>query len=490
MTASEKAMPPVKSLGRVTASRFMLASLAFFLAAVIEGLMQPTKFVFKDFYAAILGIDPKYIKTFFGYFVSKIHTHVGVVGWLSTAVMGVFYFLAEEIKGRNRYVPWLCLANLILHVAGVLLIALGWHLIGVVAVPTGHQPGSPEFLAAAAKVRSFVVAGGVTLLISCLIFIYHMAATLLARESIPGSVNAAKPAPPAEDGQTGARQWQGRVLASLMTAMGLLLSGISGLILYFEPHGRVAYWTHWSFWGLQKTQWDDVHILGSVMFLVAGGFHIYFNWKSLLGYLTKKTAQALRFKKELGLALVAGLWLLISGIANLPPLSYVSQFSGYLKSAWVTSPEFDPPFGHAELLSLKVFCQRMQIPLDRALNELKDKGIQVKGPGQSLEDMALSNGITPVGVYAHLKPLEPKAQPLEPGASYTKEQVESKFAGSGLGRKKCKAVLQELGVDPEVARQRLKAQGVTMDDEQSIKDVASAAGKTPLEVLMIMLDAK
>jgi hypothetical protein len=68
--------------------------------------------------------------------------------------------------------------------------------------------------------------------------------------------------------------------------------------------------------------------------------------------------------------------------------------------------------------------------------------------------------------------------------------VENKFAGSGLGRKKFKFLVQELALDPALARQRLQAHGITIDGDQSIKDAATAAGKTPLDLVVIMLDAK
>ena len=284
--------------------------------------------------------------------------------------------------------------------------------------------------------------------------------------------------------------WQGRALTSLMIMVGFVVSGLSGLILYFEPQGRVAYWIHWRFWGLEKSQWDDIHILSSVLFLVAGGFHIFFNWKPLINYLTKKAAAALRYKRELAASLLVGLWLVVSGIWSLPPLSYLTDFSGFLKSAWVTSPEYEPPFGHAELLSLGVFCQRMRIPLQPALDLLQKQGIKVLGPGQSLEDMARKNRVTPLDIYIHIKKLEPKAPPVQAGARYTRPQVEAMFAGSGLGRKKFKFLIEELKLDPALARQRLTAHGLSITDEQSVKDVAQAAGKNPLEVVMIMLDAQ
>ena len=169
------------SLGRRTASRFMLASLVFLVLGVLEGLMQPTKFALKDFYCLVLGLEPQHIKPFFGYFVSKIHTHVSLVGWVTIALMGVFYFLAEEIRGGHRYRAWLCNGNLILQVTGVLALCIGFHLIGMMSIPTGHPAGSPEFRAAAQGVKPMVVIGGVMLLLSCLAFIYNIATTLMTR---------------------------------------------------------------------------------------------------------------------------------------------------------------------------------------------------------------------------------------------------------------------------------------------------------------------
>lgn len=171
------------SLGRKTASRFMLASLIFLALGVIEGLMQPTKFIFKDMYALVLGLEPQHIKPFFGYFVSKIHTHISLVGWVTTGLMGIFYFAAEAIRGGHRYRPFLCDSNLVLQVAGVLVLAIGFHLVGLASIPTGHPAGSPEFRAAAQGVKPVVIAGGVLLLVSCFLFIYNIGATLLARDS-------------------------------------------------------------------------------------------------------------------------------------------------------------------------------------------------------------------------------------------------------------------------------------------------------------------
>ncbi len=176
-------MTPIAPLGKKTAVQFMIASLLFFLLGTLEGLMHPTKFIFKDFYAMLLGIEPEHIKPFFGYFVSKIHAHVALVGWVSTALMGLFYYAAEEIKGGNRYRSALCSINLVLQVAGLITLAIGFHLVGIRAIPSGHAPGSPEFRAVAQGAKNIIAGGGLALLSSCLLFVYNQAGTLLCLQN-------------------------------------------------------------------------------------------------------------------------------------------------------------------------------------------------------------------------------------------------------------------------------------------------------------------
>ena len=72
------------------------------------------------------------------------------------------------------------------------------------------------------------------------------------------------------------KKFNGRVLTSLILTCAFLVMAISGIIAYIMPHGRIAYWTDWHFWGLTKDQWANMHIIASLLFLTAGGFHIYF----------------------------------------------------------------------------------------------------------------------------------------------------------------------------------------------------------------------
>ena len=100
---------------------------------------------------------------------------------------------------------------------------------------------------------------------------------------------------------------QYRGMTSFFTLFGFLVMSITGLILYIVPEGRVAYWTFWDLIGLSKTDWDNIHILSSILFIIAGGFHIYFNWKPLMNYFRDKVTHTVKLRKELVISLVISL---------------------------------------------------------------------------------------------------------------------------------------------------------------------------------------
>ena len=199
-------------------------------------------------------------------------------------------------------------------------------------------------------------------------------------------------------------------MCSLVSFILLLLTAI---ILYIEPHGRVAYWTKWNFLGLEKDQWGNIHIFAGLLFLVAGAFHLYYNWKPLIKYLSGKIETGLRYKRELMMSSLIFLWIIVSGIWSLPPLAYVADLGEAVKSSWVTSAELEPPFGHAELVSLKTFCKKQGIPLDQAMAELREAGFKVNNPGHTLGDIADSKGTSGMEVYAVIKKLEPKPKGIK-----------------------------------------------------------------------------
>ncbi|WP_321491670.1 4Fe-4S binding protein [uncultured Desulfobacter sp.] len=161
---------------------FIVTSLFFLLIGCIEGVMFPTKFQFKAFYATLFHIPADQIKPFFSYFATKIHTHVNLIGWLSSAVMGVLYFIVPQISdqasGVERYNRWMAYGNWGGHTLGLLLLLAGFHMIGVLGLSSGFTAGSPEFRSVGAPYRVLVSAGGILITISAILFICNMLTAL------------------------------------------------------------------------------------------------------------------------------------------------------------------------------------------------------------------------------------------------------------------------------------------------------------------------
>jgi len=277
-----------------------------------------------------------------------------------------------------------------------------------------------------------------------------------------------------------------RGLVSFLTLFGFLIMSLTGLVLYIMPAGRVAYWIHWEMVGLTKTGWGNIHILSSVLFIVAGIFHVVLNWKPLMNYFRDRVRRGIKLRRELAISSILSVWIVVSSIWPFPPLSYLLDFNEWLKSTWVTEDAYEPPFGHAELMSLKVFCRKMDIDPALAVRELRANGIQFGSDKETLEAIGLANNIPPMNVYLLIRKYEPAPVP-EKLESYTPESVEVEFSGTGIGNKSVRFFCEKTALDFEVARSRLEAAGLPTDLDQTVRDLAESGKIQPIEVVKLLL---
>lgn len=306
-----------------------------------------------------------------------------------------------------------------------------------------------------------------------------------------------------------------RGFISLLTALSFLIMTVSGIILFITPQGRVAYWLDWTFWGISKTQWGDMHITTSLLFALAGLWHTWLNWRALVSYFQDKVKKTVALKAELAVAAVITIFCTVGGIYKTPPLSYVLELNDWIKDSWVKSPDDEPAISHAELLPLNNFLKKMDIDLDMGLAELKKQGIKVSGPDQKLLDISRNNGKSPAAIYKLLKHLEGKnstempkstasptvqqtlkpATPVAPAVAkqgtslqvWTADLVQKQFEGKGVGRKTLSAICAEYGLDQGAIIKKLAAKNITMASGDTLKKVADERSELPIEVLKIIL---
>lgn len=277
-----------------------------------------------------------------------------------------------------------------------------------------------------------------------------------------------------------------RGLTSFFTLFGFIIMSITGLVLYVVPAGRVAYWTNWGLLGMSITDWENIHILSSLLFVVAGAFHIYFNWRPLVNYFKDKARRGVKLRRELVISSILSVIIIVGSIWPFPPLSYLLDFNQWIKTTWVVQDDYEPPFGHAELLTLNVFTKKMDIDLGQATRELKANGVEFDSVDETLEAIGLRNEISPMNLYLMIKKFEPVPEP-EKLQAYTPESIEVEFSGTGIGNKSIGSVCEKLGLDKEVAASRLSAAGITGGLDQTMIATAEASGTEPIELMKILL---
>jgi hypothetical protein len=262
-----------------------------------------------------------------------------------------------------------------------------------------------------------------------------------------------------------------RAVISFYIIIAFVVMGVSGIILYFAPPGRVAFWSDWRFIALTKAQWQAIHTIFTFIFVAATAFHIYFNWSVITSYLRKKMNEGMKRRNELILASAFSLFVMAFTVGNVPPFSTVMEFGEELSDSW-SDENTEPPVPHAELLTLTEFSEVIKTDVDQFIHSLKTNGVNVPAKEITLEELAELNGLTPQDVYERAK---------------TKLSTVSAFAiGSGYGRKSISEISKDLNIELELILNRLKKNGIDAQPNNNLKELASKYDRIPIDIVEII----
>ncbi|MFT5702151.1 MAG: hypothetical protein ACI8ZB_005062 [Desulforhopalus sp.] len=253
--------------------------------------------------------------------------------------------------------------------------------------------------------------------------------------------------------------------------MSLVPLFLTSVVLYIVPEGRVAYWSEWKMLGLSKSQWGDVHINLGWLFLAAGLFHLYLNWKPVVTYTKNKAKELKGFTREFYAGLLLTVVFVVGTLMGVPPLSTILDFGTSFKEA-ASIRYGEPPYGHAELSSLKTITRRMGLDLEKVLTELSAAGVRYEGADQSVLDVAKDNELTPKDVWLVMQ----KAQPAEISGA-KKTFPDAPFPG--VGRQSFQQVCDSYGLDSKEVIFAFEEKGIIVDITQSFKEIANANNTDP-----------
>ncbi len=269
-----------------------------------------------------------------------------------------------------------------------------------------------------------------------------------------------------------------RRVTSLTLLISFVLCIITSVVLYIAPHGRVAFWSNWHLWGLDKTQWGELHLNLGILLLLAGLLHIYYNWRPITAYLKDKAKQIRVFTADFNIALLLSLIVGVGTYFHIPPMSTIVEFGESIKDS-AASVYGEPPYGHAELSSLKTFADRVHLDLSKSMELLRQAGIDFRDHRQTISDIAKNNGITPKQVYEIIKS-------ARNGGDTDGHALLPTVPPPGFGRKRLGEMCAEYGLDTDGMIVFLSDKGIKAMADQRIKEIAKGNNMAPEDIFALI----
>ena len=205
-----------------------------------------------------------------------------------------------------------------------------------------------------------------------------------------------------------------KVFVSFTLALSFVMSSVSGVLLYLRPEGSLAAWTGWSILGLDKKQWEGMHSVSVLIFLLSSIFHIVYNWKVFVSYFRNKKkgrifADFFSSVREFSAAVLL-VGIIFSGfLTGWSPFQWITNLRSEFKDGF-PSVAVQPPAPDADKMTMAEISALLGVQKDRFLDAVFRSGIRMEGLEQTLTDVSLKNNLTPEEIFSRLK--TKLAQPL------------------------------------------------------------------------------
>lgn len=95
-----------------------------------------------------------------------------------------------------------------------------------------------------------------------------------------------------------------RKTTSFILLYSFIIMVLSGAMLFVAPFGRLSMMIQWEMFGLSKMDYQALHLIFMILFILAGIVHIYVNYKAILQYWKNKSKNLIFFTKEFTVATV------------------------------------------------------------------------------------------------------------------------------------------------------------------------------------------
>ena len=266
-----------------------------------------------------------------------------------------------------------------------------------------------------------------------------------------------------------------RAFLGVYLAISGIVMTISGIILYISPQGRIAHWSYWAIAGLTKTEWQNIHTIFTFIFVIAGGIHIYYNWKPLMNYLRRKSRVAPQIRKEMIFAVIFSVIVFSGAYGNFFPFSSVIDFGEEMTESW-SNEDNEPPIPHAEELSIAEFARIQKIPVEKYQQLLKQSGYTVSDTLMTLQQVANQYNVIPSVI----------GKVIPNGGATGSTNTSIYKAGSGYGRKLLSEIIKENNLNWKESIAKLNSKGIIVEDDDKLKNIADDNSVLPIDIIKIL----
>ena len=263
-----------------------------------------------------------------------------------------------------------------------------------------------------------------------------------------------------------------RRVTSLTITFSFLIMSYTGILLFIAPKGRVANWINWELFGLDKTQYTNLHVTFMVLFLVGMVFHLYLNWKPLMAYLKNKSRQFSLLTKEFVFAVAINALFFVGTLSYWAPFDQFLDFEDDVKNSWEKKID-KAPYGHAELSTLEEFSQKTGLALETVINQLNASSLKGVSSQKTIAALAKENGKSPSQLFEIIA-AKKKVETVQTPA--LKE-------GGGYGKLSLSDAATQHNFELSKALELLKEKGASLTEKSTVRDAADALHVTPIELL-------
>ncbi len=271
-----------------------------------------------------------------------------------------------------------------------------------------------------------------------------------------------------------------RKITSLTAGLSFLLMLLTSVILYIVPQGRVAYWADWRLWGLSKSDWGNIHINMGFVFLAALCLHIYYNWKAITAYLKDRARRMKVFTPDFNAALIITVIAALGTYFMVPPFSWVITLSERIKDGAAVKYG-EPPYGHAELSSLKTFTQKLDLDLAKSMDLLERAGYAAEDDQVTLAALAKRHGVAPQQLYLTIQTTSEKTADDDTGVGILPDSPPP-----GTGTLLLADFCARYNLNLKQIIRDLNAQDIAASADMSFKQIAADKGLGPTDLFEII----